>query len=164
MSDHEDDKMVPEPESPRPSPHPPQSKRQLSEAQKAGLAKAREKARQSKLAKTQAKKEERDMLEQQLAEMRARQAQGKTSAQSDDDMQSSEEEEPSPPPKHKKGKKHRMVKKQRKYDSTSSESEDDPVDAAQRAKQHVDLAKAAYQNNMSRYRNDIMYKSIFPWL
>ena len=121
------------------------AKKQLSSAQKASLARAREKARQSKLAKSQAK------ADQQKEFVKYHQAVTKQASpakdQSDTEMSDSESE-PSPSPvKHKKGKKNkRFAKKKRKVETSSDSetSEDDPVDARART------ANQAWQSKFTR--------------
>jgi len=135
-------------------------KKQLSSAQKSSLARAREKARQSKLAKSQAKAEQ----EQEFARFQAGPSSPVKQA-SDTDMTESDSE-PSPSPVRKKKRTKRFAKKKRKhYTSSDSEtSEDDPADAKQRLADHAALAKQVYQNNLSRYKSDVVYKSLFPYL
>jgi len=43
-------------------------------------------------------------------------------------------------------------------------SEEDPADTKQRLADHAALAKQVYQNNLSRYKSDVVYKSLFPYL
>ena len=75
------------------------------------------------------------------------------------------ESEPSPSPVKKKKTKRHAKKKRKHYSSSDSEtSEDDPVDAKQRLADHAALAKQVYQNNLSRYKSDVVYKSLFPYL
>ncbi len=63
----------------------------------------------------------------------------------------------------KKKKKH-AKKKRKQYSSSDSEaSEDDPVDAKQHAADHVALilpilAKSVYENNLARYKGEVVYK------
>lgn len=71
------------------------------------------------------------------------------------------ESEPSPSPVKKKKTKRHIKKKRRHVTSSDSDtSEDDPIDA----KQRLSLAKAAYENNMNRYKSEVVYKSLFPYL
>lgn len=141
------------------------AKKQLSSAQKASLARAREKARQSKLAKSQAK------ADQQKEFVKYHQAVTKQASpakdQSDTEMSDSESE-PSPSPvKHKKGKKiKRFAKKKRKVETSSDSetSEDDPLDARARTANQAALAKQVYENNMARIKGEVVYKSLFPYL
>ena len=137
------------PENPNPAP----AKKQLSSAQKASLARAREKARQSKLAKSQAKAEQ----EKEFAKFQAKPS--SPVKQADEDMAESESEDSPSPVKKKKSKRH-AKKKRRHY--TSSEEDDDK--AAQRHADHAALAKQVYANNLARYKSDVVYKSLFPYL
>ncbi len=136
----------------------PPAKKQLSSAQKASLARAREKARQSKLAKSQAKAEhEKEFAKFQAGPSPVKQA-------SDTEMTESESE-PSPSPVKKKKTKRHAKKKRRHYTSSDSDTnEEDPNDAKQRLADHAALAKQVYQNNLSRYKSDVVYKSLFPYL
>lgn len=160
-----------EPESPKAEPtqnvltnspvKSPPKKKQLSEAQKAGLAKAREKARQTKLAKTAAKKEDAEQLRVAMESLKKQQETTPKPADTKMDESSAEEESPVKVREHKKkGKRHR---KKSRY-SSSSESEEDPKNAAERAKEHLGLARAAYDMNIARVKNDLVYKSLFPYL
>jgi hypothetical protein len=134
------------------------AKKQLSSAQKASLARAREKARQSKLAKSQAKAEQ----EKQFAQFQKGQSPVKQAA--DEEMTESESE-PSPSPVKKKKSKRHAKKKRKHYTTTDSDtSEDDPVDAKQRLADHAALAKQVYKDNLSRIKSDVVYKSLFPYL
>ncbi len=74
--------------------------------------------------------------------------------------------DPTPSPVKKKKRTKRFTKKKRKhYSSSDSEtSEEDPSDARQRMADHAALAKHVYQNNLSRYKTDVVYKSLFPYL
>ncbi len=75
------------------------------------------------------------------------------------------ESEASPSPVKKKKSKRHAKKKRKHYTSSDSEtSEDDPEDAKQRLAVHAALAKQVYQNNLSRYKSDVVYKSLFPYL
>jgi len=66
--------------------------------------------------------------------------------------------------KKKKTKRH-AKKKRRHYTSSDSDtSEEDPADTKQRLADHAALAKQVYQNNLSRYKSDVVYKSLFPYL
>jgi len=135
------------------------AKKQLSSAQKASLARAREKARQSKLAKSQAKAEQ----EKEFAKFQAGPPSPVKQA-SDTEMTESESEPSSSPVKKKKTKRH-AKKKRRHYTSSDSDtSEEDPADTKQRLADHAALAKQVYQNNLSRYKSDVVYKSLFPYL
>ncbi len=136
----------------------PAAKKQLSSAQKASLARAREKARRSKLAKSQAKAEQ----EKEFAKFQKGPSPVKEAA--DVEMTESESE-PSPSPVKKKKSKRHAKKKRKHYSSSDSEtSEDDPADAKQRLADHAALAKQVYQNNLSRYKSDVVYKSLFAYL
>ncbi len=136
----------------------PPAKKQLSSAQMASLARAREKARQSKLAKSQAKAEQ----EKEFAKFKKGPSPVKEAA--DEEMTESESE-PSPSPVKKKKSKRHAKKKRKHYSSSDSEtSEDDPADAKQRLADHAALAKEVYKNNLSRYKSDVVYKSLFPYL
>ena len=136
----------------------PPAKKQLSSAQKASLARAREKARQSKLAKSQAKA----VQEKEFAKFQKRPSPVKEG--SDTEMTESESE-PSPSPVKKKKSKRHAKKKRRHYTTSESDtSEEDPADAKQRLADHAALAKQVYQNNLSRYKSDVVYKSLFPYL
>jgi len=69
------------------------------------------------------------------------------------------------PVKKRKGKKHRVKKKRRHAsDSSDEETSDDEEFTKTRMKEHAELAKAAYQNNLARVKSDIVYKSMFPYL
>ena len=82
----------------------------------------------------------------------------------DEDMTESESE-PSPSPVKKKKSKRHAKKKRKHYTSSDSEtSEEDAVDAKQRLADHAALAKQVYQNNLTRYKSDVVYKSLFPYL
>lgn len=150
------------PARPTTTPEPPaQGKKQLSEAQKASLAKAREKARQTKLAKSEAKREEEkkfnEWQQQQEQEQQKKEELPDYKTQSDSDMS-----EPSPPPRKKKvAKKVKPVKRTR-YESSDSSSDDEPP--KQSAEDHMRTVKAAYDANVARYKNDIIYKNMFPFL
>ena len=136
----------------------PPAQMQLSSAQKASLARAREKAKQSKLAKSQAKAAQ----EKEFAKFQKGPSPVKETA---DEEMSETESEPSPSPVKKKKSKRHAKKKRKHYSSSDSEtSEDDPVDAKQRLANHAALAKQVDQNNMSRYKSDVVYKSVFPYL
>ncbi len=74
------------------------------------------------------------------------------------------ESEPSPSPVKKKKSKRHAKKKRKHYTSSDSETSEDPVDAKQRLADHAALAKQVYQNNLSRYKSDVVYKSLFPYL
>ena len=142
------------PENPNPAP----AKKQLSSAQKASLARAREKARQSKLAKSQAKAEQ----EKEFAKFQAKPS--SPVKQADEDMAESESEDSPSPVKKKKSKRH-AKKKRRHYTSSDSEtSDDDDNNAAQRHADHAALAKQVYANNLARYKSDVVYKWLFPYL
>lgn len=159
-----------EPESPRPgSPVKPLSpkpiialgKKQLSSAQKASLARAREKARQSKLAKSQAKAEQ----EKEFAKFQEKTTKPASPVRQASDTEMSEtDSEPSPIPVPKKKKKHPKKKRKQASSSDSETSEDDPVDAKQRAADHAALAKSVYENHLARYKGEVVYKSLFPYL
>ena len=83
---------------------------------------------------------------------------------SDIEMTDSESELSPSLVKKKKSKRH-AKKKRRHYSSTDSEtSEDDPADAKQRLADHAALAKQVYKDNLSRYKSDVVYKSLFPYL
>jgi len=58
------------------------------------------------------------------------------------------------------------VKKKRKHVSSSDSetSEDDPVDAQQRVKDHAALARQVFDNNMARIKGEVVCKSLFPYL
>ena len=110
------------PTSPEKTDAPP-AKKLLSSAQKASLARAREKARQSKLAKSQAKAEQ----EKEFAKFQEGPSPVKEA--SDTEMTESESE-PSPSPVKKKKAKRHAKKKRKAYVSSDSEtSNDDPADA-----------------------------------
>ena len=129
----------------------PPAKKQLSSAQKASLARAREKARQSKLAKSQAKAEQ----EKEFAKFQAKPS--SPVKQDDEDMADSQSENSPSPVKKKKTKRH-ANKKRRHYTSSESEtSEEDPSDEKQRIADHATLAKQVYQNNLARYKGEIVY-------
>lgn len=137
-------------------PDAPPAKKQLSSAQKASLARAREKARQSKLAKSQAKA----VQEKEFAKFQKGPSPVKEAV--DEEMT---ESEPSPSPVKKKKSKRHAKKKRRHYTTSESDtSEEDPADAKQRLADHATLAKQVYQNNLSRYKSDVVYKSLFPYL
>lgn len=74
------------------------------------------------------------------------------------------ESEGSPSPV--KAKKKRHVKKKRRHvtPSNSETSEDKPMDAEQRVRDHAALDKAVYEQNLNRYKGEIVYKSLFPYL
>ena len=140
------------------------AKKQLSSAQKASLARAREKARQSKLAKSQAKADqEKEFVKFQAVTKPA------SPVKSDTEMSETESEASPSPVKHRKGKKKmtkRFAKKKRKMETSSESdtSEDDPADARARIADHAALAKQVYETNMARYKSDVVYKSLFPYL
>ena len=146
-----------QPTSPNKADAPP-AKKQLSSAQKASLARAREKARQSKLAKSQAKaQQEKEFAKFQKGPSPVKEAE-------DEDMTESESE-PSPSPVKKKKSKRHAKKKRRHYTSSDSEtSEDDPTDAKQRLAEHAALAKQVYKDNLTRIKSDVVYKPLFPYL
>lgn len=142
-------------------------KKQLSSAQKASLARAREKARQSKLAKSQAKADQK----KEFVKFQAVTKPASPAKDQSDTSMSETESEPSPSPvMHKKGKKKmtkRFAKKKSKVEASSDSetSEDDPADARARVADHAaKLAKQVYENNMARYKTDVVYKSLFPYL
>ena len=60
----------------------------------------------------------------------------------------------------------RFAKKKRKKETSSDSetSEDDPAYAHARVADHaaLALAKQVYENNMARYKTDVVYKSLFP--
>lgn len=126
-----------EPESPKqgspvkapyPTPGaPPPTKKQLSSAQKASLARAREKARLSKIAKSQAKADQ----EKQFAKFQESVVKPPSPAKEAAATAMSESEsEPSPSPVKKKKVKRAPKKKRRYYTSSDSDtSEDDLADA-----------------------------------
>ncbi len=134
------------------------AKKQLSSAQKASLARAREKARQSKLAKSQAKAQQ----EKEFAKFK--QGPSPVKETPDEEMTESESEESPSPVKKKKSKRHAKKKRKHYISSDSDTSEDDPVDAKQRLAEHAALAKQVYKDNLSRYKSDVVYKSLFPYL
>ena len=140
------------------------TKKQLSSAQKASLARAREKARQSKLAKSQAKADQ----EKEFVKFQAVTKQASPAKDQSDTEMSDSESEPSPSPvKHKKGKKiKRFAKKKRKVETSSDSetSEDDPADARARTANQAALAKQVYENNTARTKGEVVYKSLFPYL
>ena len=106
---------------------PPPAKKQLSIAQKASLARAREKARLSKIAKSQAKADQ----EKQFAKFQESVAKPPSPAKEAAATAMSESEsEPSPSPVKNKKVKRAPKKKRRYYTSSDSDtSEDDPADA-----------------------------------
>ncbi len=121
-------------------------KKQLSSAQKASLARAREKARQSKLAKSQAKADQ----EKEFVKFQAVTKQASPAKDQSDTEMSDTKSEPSPSPvKHKKGKKiKRFAKKKRKVETSDSEtSKDDPANAGART-----ANQAANQAALARLR------------
>jgi len=131
----------------------PPAKKQLSSAQKASLARAREKARQSKLAKSQAKADQ----EKEFAKFQAvTKPPSPTKEQSDESMTESESEASPSPVKKKKTKRHAKKKRRHMPSSESDTSEDDPVDAKQRLHDHAALAKQVYENNLSCYKSDVV--------
>ncbi len=139
------------------------AKKQLSSAQKASLARACEKARQSNLAKSQAKVDQ----EKEFAKFQqASKPESPNKHNTTDDSMTEAEESPSPSPVKKKKMTKRLVKKKRKHytSSDSDTSEDEPSDARHHAADHAALAKAAYEQNMARYKTDVVYKSLFPYL
>jgi len=131
----------------------------LSAAQQEALAKAREKARQTKLARTEAKKKEQEEFKA-WKDKPVKQEE----PESDQEMSAS----PSPPPKKKAAVKKRAFKKPavKRQRQSSSESEDFEDDSPPRrtAEDHLRTVKAAYDVNMARYKNDVMYRSLFPYL
>ena len=136
----------------------PAPKKQLSSAQKASLARAREKARESKLAKSQAKAvQEKEFAKFQKGPSPVKEA-------SDTEMTESDSEASPSPVKKKKTKRHAKKKRKHYTSSDSDTSEDDPADAKQRLADHAALAKQVYQNNLSKYKSDVVYKSLFPYL
>ncbi len=138
------------------------AKKQLSSAQKASLSMAREKARQSKLAKTAAKAEQ----EKKFAAFQAVTKPASPPKDQGDESMTESESSPSPSPvKQRKGKK-RHAKKKRKYvpSSDSETSEGDADDVKTRVADHAALAKQVYENNLARYKSDVVYKSLFPYL
>jgi hypothetical protein len=131
----------------------------LSSAQKASLARAREKARQSKLAKSQAKAaQEKEFVKFQAVTKAA----SPTKQASDTEMSETKSEASPSPVKHRKGKKKHVKKKRNSSDSETSE--DDPIDAQQRVKDHAALARQVFDNNMARIKGEVVYKSLFPYL
>jgi len=75
------------------------------------------------------------------------------------------ESEPSPSPVKKKKIKRHTKKKRRHVPSSDSEtSEEDAGDARQRVADHAALAKQVYENNVARYKSDVVYKALFPYL
>lgn len=136
-------------------------KRQLSAAQQEALAKAREKARQTKLAKSEAKKKEQADFDKWKS---ASEPVHQESDPEDDNMSPS----PSPPPRKKALKKKAFKKPapKRRREASSSDSASDSDDAPPRnaAEDHLRTVKAAYDVNMARYKNDVMYRSLFPYL
>lgn len=149
-----------EPAQPTDSP-PAKGKKQLSEKQKASLAKARVKARETKLARTAAKKAHEEDLK---AKMQQYEADLKKKQENEQESDTEMSNSPSPSPKKKPRKSHKKTKRARVESSESDSSPDKPSDAAERAKHHLGLAKAAYDVNMARYRNDVLYKNLFPYL
>jgi len=158
-------------ESPRPGspvkPTSPQAnvapaKKQLSSAQKASLARAREKARQSKLAKSVAKA----VQEKEFAKYQAVTKLVSPAKHDNDTAMSETESEATPSPVKKKKKTKRHAKKKRRHvtSSDSETSEDDPADAQQRIKDHAALARQVYENNLAKYKGEVVYKSLFPYL
>ncbi len=166
-----------EPESPtkhntptKEEPAPVAAKKQLSSAQKASLARAREKARQSKLAKSQAKAEQEKQFTQfqQAASKEVTDKPVSPVKDGDDDSMDDSQSSRSPSPvKHKKGKRtKRHMKKERRHvtSSDSESSEEDPADAKARVADHAALARQVYENNMQRIKGEVVYKSLFPYL
>jgi hypothetical protein len=147
-------------------------KKQLSSAQKASLARAREKARQSKLAKSQAKADRSKRREfgtkrREFVKFQAKPA-SPSKNHSDTAMSETESESSPSPVKHRKGKRKvikKVHKKKRKVETSgdSETSEDDPADAQQRVKDHAALARQVY-DNMARIKGEVVYKSLFPYL
>ena len=169
-----DDQPSMEPQRPRvgspiiPTPPAPVAKKTLSDAQKASLARAREKARASKLAKSQAKAQaEEEFKKFQEAQAKPPSPVEEEVIEEDADMTDGSTPTPSPSPvKKRKGKKHR-VKKKRRHETSSDDDDvttDDEEFTKMRMRDHAELAKAAYQNNLARVTSDIVYKSMFPYL
>ncbi len=110
----------------------PPAKKQLSSTQKVSLARAREKARQSKLAKSQAKADQ----EKEFARFQEAVTKPASPAKQDSDASMSEtESEGSPSP---------VKKKKHVTSSDSDTSDEEPVDTKQGLADHAALAKAAY--------------------
>ncbi len=166
-----------EPESPtkpntptKEGPAPIAAKKQLSDAQKASLARAREKARQSKLAKSQAKAEQEKQFTQfqQAASKEVATKPVSPVKDGDDDSMDDSQSSPSPSPvKHKKGqrtKRHMKKKRRHETSSNSESSEEDAADAKARVADHTALARQVYENSMQRIKGEVVYKSLFPYL
>jgi len=137
---------------------PVQGKKQLSEAQKASLAKAREKARQTKLAKSEAKREE----EKKFNEWQQKQQKKDEEELPDYKTQSESDSQPPTPPPKRKSKKGRKTKRSRRESSSDESSDDEPVKIS--GEDHMKTVRAAYDANVARYKNDLIYKSMFPFL
>ncbi len=85
--------------------------------------------------------------------------------QESDTSMTDSESEPSPSPVKKKKIKRHAKKKRRHVPSSDSEtSEEDGNNARQRVTDHAALAKQVYENNVARYKSDVVYKSSFPYL
>ncbi|KAI9789633.1 MAG: hypothetical protein M1835_001527 [Candelina submexicana] len=157
------------------SDHPPPAKRQLSEAQKQALAKARKKARATKQAKAAAKQKEQEEFQKfKAVAMRPEEPLKIPDAQPQDEQmtpsdeeESDDESQPTPPPspiKKKKGKKH--VKKKRKQEESSTEesSDEDAADVQRRVLDYNQLARAAYDSQLARAKTDVIYRQMFGYL
>lgn len=160
-------------------------KKQLSEAQKAGLAKAREKAREKKLAISKAKadavKAEEEAMQAE-AQKKAEEekpippasreievgdeSQPEEGTESDEEMLTSSEEEPTPPPSPVKPKKNnkKPAKRQRVEQSTDDDSSGDEMQQKQADANHASLTRAAYEQQLAQYKSDVIYKQLFPYL
>ena len=153
------------------------AKRQITDTQRANLAKAREKAREARFAKARElgpdtnkagdiKAELSPVKEEPASVQEPKDEAEPVKEDSDTTMSSSESElesspEPSPVKVDKKKKNKRV-----RFDPLSDEdsSEDDAQDAAARKIDHAALAKAAYQRQLDLYKQDMVYKNIFSYL
>ena len=82
---------------------------------------------------------------------------------------SEEESEATPPPspvkpKRKNGKKHLKKKRKQQESSIEESSEEDDANVQARARDYNQLAKAAFDSNMARYKTDVLYRNLFPYL
>ncbi len=82
-----------------------------------------------------------------------------------DAIMSKSESEPNPMPvKKKKPKRHAKKKRRHVTSSDTDTSEDDPADAKARVADHATLARHVYENSLARYKGEVVYKSLFPYL
>ena len=150
----------------------PPVRRQISDAQRANLTKAREKAKKARVAKQrdivpEESKELTPIKEEQKEEPEAQLRPQKSD--SDDTLSSeSEEEEESPEPspikpvrKKKSAKRARMPAP---LDEESSEDDVRDVRADNIKIDHAALARATYQRQLDVYKQDLVYKNIFSYL